>query len=386
VQSSRVLLGLGFGLVSACAAVASLDDHITSGADASAADAAVSDGPPAGDAGSDACGSTQDNSSHCGRCGHDCRGGTCVGGLCQPEELATSQDKPRGLTVRNGNLFWLLDDGSVRACTTSACKSTLHVVADAGYSPTTTGFSRVAADGDHVYWNDFYKVNPVTIWWTPIDGGPVEAFAQGGADGGPGTTTAAVAVDDAGVYWSGDYGVYRCPKTGGPCANPINVGPTGAFTRTMAESEGYIFWVAWGPDSTTPTGSLFRAPKDAVDVPNPTLAPGLFNPRDVAAKDGIPYFTVVEDGGRTGRVMTYDGLAVRQIVGDQFEPTLIAVDADDVYWVGAGTGEIRRCPRAGCIEAEVLATKQANPQGLVLDGQFVYWSVGGTGKIVRVAK
>jgi hypothetical protein len=384
VQARRAVLLVGFGLASACAAVASLEDHVTApDGDGGSADGNSADGPLDGDAG---CGSTETSSINCGRCGHDCGGSACVAGRCQVEELATGQDQPRGLALGNGSLYWLLGDGNVRACKTTACGSTTRVVADAGYTPTTSGFTHIAADGEHVYWNDFYKVNPATLWWAPLDGGTVEPFAQGGSDGGPGTTTAAMAVDDAGVYWVGDYGVFRCPKTGGPCPNPIDVGPTGPFTRTIAESEGYIFWVAWGPDSTSPTGTLFRARKDAVSPPNNAIAYGLFNPRGVAAKDGIPYYTVIEDGGQTGKIMTFDGVAVRQILGEQSEPTFIAVDADDVYWVSAGTGEIRRCPRSGCTQAEVVATKQANPQGLVLDAQFVYWSVGGTGKIVRVAK
>ena len=61
------------------------------------------------------CVDTRSNAQNCGRCAHDCQGGSCVGSTCQPFELTSAGDTPAGIAVYGGTVYWVdLDPGTVR--------------------------------------------------------------------------------------------------------------------------------------------------------------------------------------------------------------------------------------------------------------------------------
>src|SRR5271170_4179987 len=43
------------------------------------------------------CVDTRSDTTSCGSCGHDCQGGTCVEGSCQPVTVASGQNNPGGI-------------------------------------------------------------------------------------------------------------------------------------------------------------------------------------------------------------------------------------------------------------------------------------------------
>src|SRR5262245_6609359 len=57
----------------------------------------------------------QTSAEHCGQCNHGCRGGSCMGGQCQPVVMATGQRGAYGLTQDNDSIFWVnANEGAVR--------------------------------------------------------------------------------------------------------------------------------------------------------------------------------------------------------------------------------------------------------------------------------
>ena len=46
------------------------------------------------------------SSKNCGACGHDCRGGECLEGVCDPAFVATGQQSPSGLALDEDYVYW----------------------------------------------------------------------------------------------------------------------------------------------------------------------------------------------------------------------------------------------------------------------------------------
>ena len=46
------------------------------------------------------------DAKNCGKCGHDCLGGECKAGRCQPFEIAKGQAQPLGVTVLGDAVYW----------------------------------------------------------------------------------------------------------------------------------------------------------------------------------------------------------------------------------------------------------------------------------------
>ena len=72
-------------------------------ADGGTGDVAVRDAP---DTEASTCVDTKSDPSHCGRCFHDCRGGSCIDGTCQPVTLVTESGRPGPIAVDGTHVYW----------------------------------------------------------------------------------------------------------------------------------------------------------------------------------------------------------------------------------------------------------------------------------------
>ncbi len=73
--------------------------------------------------------------ANCGRCGHDCKGGTCAGGRCQPLQLAQFSDQPVANVVlsRTHVFFNTMADisggtGNVYSCAKPSCAGGVSIL------------------------------------------------------------------------------------------------------------------------------------------------------------------------------------------------------------------------------------------------------------------
>lgn len=142
-----------------------------------------------------------------------------------------------------------------------------------------------------------------------------------------------LALDESRVFFTDDVGVYEMPKTGG---SPTLLGVSDEFWITaLAIDDKFVYW----------TGGkvIWRAPKGG----------------------GPP--TVVGKGLST----TLD----------------IVPDGDYVYFYTLGGGQIRRFPKVGGTEAELVGhATQSTQKQLVVDGDALYWLDPGKGILFRMKK
>ncbi len=325
---------------------------------------------PDADVDADPCVDLASNPRHCGACSHDCFGGQCMGGVCQPVELATDESGPFA----------------------------------------------IALDGTHVYWNNR---TTGSLWRVPISGGPKELLfqAQGEALGDE------IAVHGGHVYFAhsiGDAGIVRCPVTGCTADGPEPVVENGAAATAVTIEDGVLLFV----ESSVP-GRIGRCPLPC----NGTfeiVASGETLPIRAAQSGGIVAWSVIANeirlkigsasafsiptnsGFATGIAVAgglvyaqdhnvgplafpTDGGPRRRLTSSTFSfSEELTLDDGSVYFTDTiDNGRVLRCPRTGCGDAgTVLASSQSKPRGIAVDAKSVYWVNTGatTGAVMRVAK
>jgi hypothetical protein len=342
-------------------------------------------------------GSLDTDPHNCGRCGHDCRGGACEEGVCQPFVIAQGHH-PGIIAVDSSSVYW--PDGSDTL-------GRIMKAPKAGGEPVVIASSQrrpwsVTVDAAYAYWvtNSDEPPKYGGVFKVPLEGGEVitlvpsgEAFADD------------IAVDEHGVYWD-DYGAY--PQSGRDllaCAEGAAIrkaGLDGSNPTTLAASDAGVC-----------TPLLFSVNASGVYWPSRSRGAvqhvGL-DGRGVAelATSGDPVAVAV-DSSYVYWVNWQDGSVQRAPLGGGKAVTLassgkdagpntgvgavdLAVDEVNVYWArqgppwGAG-GAIMSAPVAGLggEEGAVLAASP-NPVNLTLDAACVYWADGSDGKIRAVAK
>jgi hypothetical protein len=305
------------------------------------------------------------SSTSCGACGHDCHGGDCKMGVCQPAPLAPQEGHPTALAIDATNVYWLSEWGFVRSCPKK------------GGTPTTLakiqGYSQnIAVDATNVYWTESGSVfacaiggcnqtpavlasgqkgasgitsDGVTVYWVnEVQFGQVMSCAVGGCGGAPATFASvvvwpsAITTDGKNVYWTMWWSTRFCAVGG--CQNPTPLSDWGGTTIAMDATNVY---------ATAPTGSgngypIWKCPLTGCNLNSTKLAPD-----------------------------TGDG---------------IAVDATNVYWTRSDNGTISSCAIAGCNQTPtVIATGQSRPLSIAVDTTTIYFTSDDyKGAVMQLAK
>ena len=361
-------------------------DRRAEAADAAPQDAGV-DARCVADTGSDP--------SNCGRCGHDCLGGNCSAGACQPVVLYTG-GTPVGIVVDGPTLIVTIqgslpESGYVFRCAASDCGSTKTVLASGFADPWFP-----AKEGASVYWVDFggddAATTPGSVLGCPENGcpdaGPLLYPLEGGGPEG-GTNYTGLAVDSTYVYWASITNligsVYRCAPT--ECASTLaQLGSGFGIPYAVAVDASYIFWI------DLDTSQVFRcALPSCGDNPeifaNVDLSSSSVPLSGLALYDGNVYWTQGVADGSVFRCPTSGcGGAPTTVATHQGDPSFVAVDDSGVYWVNSGDNSIAHCPLEGCARPTVIARTLA-PFAIALDPQNIYFtSATVAGKVLRVAK
>jgi hypothetical protein len=313
---------------------------------------------------------------NCGRCGHDCQGGSCVSGVCTPVILTLGQSGATRLAVSGGSVYWMScvspGNGKISKISTSSA---------GGLAPITELANGLTCMTDMAISENsiFFTVSGTdqNVASIPKGGGalsvlrtsPLHAFG--------------LAADATYVYW-GDTNSSSTPAgqiqripVGGGTAEPIaNIAGFLAPPRLALDSNN-VYW-ALGD-------SLQRTPKAG----GATISIGTGqSPGGLTVYNGRLYWTNSVAGGSVMSAAT-DGTGSDTIASSQDVPSDIAVDPSGVYWANrsspSGTGTIVMRSLSGGLPV-ILALGQAGLDSIATDANAIYWADGGGNMIKKLAK
>lgn len=337
----------------------------------------MTDGGDGGDGPFDAgpCVNTETNANHCGTCGHDCLGGKCAAGKCQPFVVATEPGRFVGIALDSTHVYWTNSaTGDVRRVPIGG--GTAEMVYDGpGASPLGEALVR---SGAHVYF---------TVG-TP-DGGVYRCPAAGCGASPPETVVALdsagfMSVDDAGTLFvvEGFVGgrVGRCAP---PCAGLDVVAPNEGYPLYAAGEGDSVYW-----STLIPNGGNLRSRNAGAAAPS-TLVPS--RPAVQVAVVGADVIYVERGVGPLA--VSRDGGTARRLFNGSAQSERLTINGGIVYFGDAtsNAGRVLGCSVGGCGDAgTVLATNQSFPYSLVADAVSVYWTNMGENdagsSVMRVAK
>ncbi len=312
---------------------------------------------------------TQTSGEHCGACGHDCGGGACVAGACQPLKIADlgTVSAYYSLKLYEGDLFVRSTAGLEQVAADSSALTTPvvhpnvtpafrgYVVKDrvaylfkVGAAGTTGIYTApldppsatpvflvetdfmvtMETDGQRLYWaanvDDTVQVQRLLFGSTDIE--PVGTLPVPG----PGSLLPGfdMAINTSHVYtmqiYSNSTEIWRVEKNGDP--TPTYVSNNSSSISLALDGE----WVYW------PAGAdIHRVSADPYAcLPDPICPSDAFSSSDTldVASDGLHLYWV-ESAGKVRRKGLVTGDAEDFVSSTDAEPTAIEVDGQFVYWL-----------------------------------------------------
>jgi hypothetical protein len=287
---------------------------------------------------------TQKSADHCGKCGHSCLGGQCVGGKCQPFQLA-SVSVPSGVAVDKTHVYFTF--------------------------PSLPLVQRVQRDG---------KCTPASPCPQDFGGGSIDPL-------NPVRGPSAIVSDGTFVWWTNQATskLVRRSTTLPPAA--LTTFPDAATSTEpgyLVIAGGKIFWTnAFG--NADPFPHVNRADMDGtnhVTVAFYQTPVATFKGAGQITADATTIYWANMNGGVYHQPINAaapctEGTDCPQF-GSASSPYGVAVDATFVYWTEPQSGTIRKATKTGG-QSTIIATGQDNPRAIAAMDNFVYWGNIGTG-------
>lgn len=330
------------------------------GADASVSSEAAADAGCASDLVADP--------KNCGRCGHDCLGGTCMAGACQPIRLA----------VDRSNLLWMTIDAThVYFCENAVQR--LGRVPKAGGAvelvSSSCSFQPASAviDDTTIFVNDSAGVRAV----------PKVSLGAGtlilpGAVAVASDATSLFVLRTVEPVVAGMSSVTELARSAKPNGTPVAIARAGGTTR-FAQDATTLYAAA-----SDGIHQFAKNPAAGVDAGSSLLVANA-EPADLAVDSTYVYYAS-RTTGSVKRVTKVGGISDVMASGVD-APTAIAVDASGIYFASEDGGLIMSCPLTGCPgDPLILAERQAQPYAIAVDDVAVYWITRRGGTVMRVAK
>jgi DNA-binding beta-propeller fold protein YncE len=307
---------------------------------------------------------------NCGACGHDCEGGSCTGGECQPFVLKSGVNAFD--VVSDGTTLYWVDGktgGSVGRCGATTC--TPSAIVSARPMPI-----RVALDAAGIlFWTE-YGTGTTTDGsvWTLAGSTPTPIATHRYAPEG-------IFADTSYVYWAevNANELVRDARSGGvpTMFGGTQQGPVGI----VLDGAGRAYWTAsnGGTVDTCPVANCAAA--------TTSLVSGRTSPWGIAIDATYLYFTELTASGSVMRCDHGGGALTMLGGGPQSSPLRIVSDGTHVYWTnegsGPGTGSVMRCTDTTCAP---IATGLASPAGIAVDARAIYYGTMGDSTIWKVVK
>jgi hypothetical protein len=274
------------------------------------------------------------DSAHCGRCFHDCEGGVCAGGECQPVALVSNLPAAPTALALDEEAVWF---------TPPVSRSTKRPGTLEWFVQPEGDVWGIAADAEFVFW-----VN-VSSGLMRFDRSTetVEALGVAGYR---------VALDADYAYTARD-GVWRVKKTTG---EPEQL--TSLSGEAIAVDGDYVYF-------TVPSGGGFFRLSKAGGEPEALTARS--SASYIAAYEGRTYISEQQE---PAGVFEVTGPGLRTLVASLEEPFGVAADSVGVFWADWADGSIwMRSHEPGAVPKK-LASGQRFPRDVAIDAHAVYWT------------
>ncbi len=316
---------------------------------------------PLSDGGVDGCpgANVASDPNNCGACGHDCLGGGCEAGACQPFRIGMLDASAASITVNDGGVYWVVQLGSaVLGCPPAGCGVGKPTMLAGSLSNTV---ALVDVGGTLVVLDD-QDIHAVTI----PGGASVAIYPSIGIING----SSALCTDGTGYAYfiasSGGQFVDRILSDGGGVARLA----TSSNLDTLGCGAGHALW-----EINSGLDDIYSCAEPA-DCGAPA-------PIDPGNGGGETHIVATADQAYFTRRFT--GTLNRCSITGCFAPTIlysgndlngVAVDTKYVYFTTGKGGAVARCNQDGCGGASFreLATNQINPHALIADDKALYWA------------
>jgi hypothetical protein len=309
---------------------------------------------------------------NCGRIGHDCLGGGCEGGRCQPLALAVDRPFPFGIAVdpgSDGAVFWTeYEYGNiVRMDKRSRTPQLLLQTGDYAADIVTNAMS--------LFWSspDGYTTNGY-VRWAMRDGS--QYGEQSGAPFGNWYGPTPIGLDVGYVYWGNrwDHQIWRMDLATKHPERLLAEAPDGPellFIAVDPGSDGHVYW----PDGTY----LRRMQKDGTNPEIFQADPSEPSAGPLAMDDRFIYWIYGQAGSlvreqKAGGCPT--SVCPQVIVNGAYLLGLISLAVDDtfIYWVDNSGGRVMRARKDGGSLAPELLAAQVRVDRVAVDDLAVYWT------------
>ncbi len=299
-------------------------------------------------------------------CDHDCRGGACVAGVCQPVTLVADAQRPVRLALSDTDVYWV-DRGAGLVMRTSKDGAGQSILRQ-----NEPGVLDIALDAGNVYW-----ATPTLVQSCSILGacGPVVPYA--------GCSTAGetrLAVSPSNVYWTctANEQIFGELKIQG---NQVQFQKAEPSTGEIVADAGAVVWARTGSG-----GEIRSSPAD--QTPNPTTFAELTD-RDALALDTT--FVVAAGHAATEITAVDRDTKSMHTIAQATNVTAIAIDNGTVFWVSDGPdAALRSCPvTGGNTQPATILDNLDSPTDVAVDANFIYFATAptnGPGTIQRVAR
>ncbi len=316
---------------------------------------------PGTDGGTDAC-ATADfmtDPRSCGACNHDCVGGACAAGVCQPFRVSKADASASSIAANGNGVFWVTKSGSqVLSCPAGGCPSAPAVLAASLNG--TVALVAVGADLAVLDDNDLQNVT------TPA-GASTLIYPR-------------VGMVNNGQYICGDdtpY-VYYEMSAGNPFITRIRVDGGDPLPGVYASTSnlnalgcggGHALWyTSNGVDTIYACQNTADCGAPATILPAPNGGE-----THLAATATLAFFTRRQTNTLNSCAIT--GCPAPTVLHTFPDMNGVAVDDTYVYFTSGTGGIVGRCPQAGCGgNPTVLASNQTNPHALLVTKDAVYWA------------
>ncbi|HRI67272.1 MAG TPA: hypothetical protein PK156_23675 [Polyangium sp.] len=305
-----------------------------------------------------ACQDVMSDNKNCGACGHDCLGGMCMQGECQPVLAFDTQpvtgNVPVSLVVYGTDLYWGTTGGDVaKVSLDGSMFFMLGNVSGPVYGLAVTNDGAFATNGTRV---SAFGLTGGLKWDSAGDQG-----------------VNSVAVGPAAVVWTATMAgrLRRADPTG---SNQQSLSGMEQGPSTILLESGIARWV------NTYTGEI----RESVGLSMGNISTIYSTPPEARflVHEGTAYYWVSSDSLYRGM----GGMAPEPLFPVGADSRGLVADPKNLYWTVGNTGEVWRASRTSPYNPIPVAKSQAEPHAIAVAPDAIYWANRGDGKIMRLAR